>query len=251
MIEKRKRFRRKLFHGGLVIWILLWIFSGLVEVSLEFQSKGSSPKSLMFGHGSIGVITDNFSTCTLNRVVLNKSKFLWSKPKFRSHGKYLFRSFFGRSMVDFHDGTNLVFPIAGFIWIWLLVGWAQYFKKAYWNMFKNPGQLARIVVLASVPVFIFISERGSRRDSEYAECIIKIRNIQQAIRGHQGMNSLWTKDIIVWNEIFEYLNFDHKKCSRGGNYRLITHYPEIGVLAAECRDPEHQRRFKKTDTSGW
>ncbi len=251
----RKRFPKRLFHWGVVFLIMAWICSMPIYVSLEFQSKGNHPKSLMLGYGSIGIITDHYSTCTLNRVVLNKPEVLWSNPEFRSHGKYLFRSFFGRTIVDFHSGINLVFPIVGFIWIWLLVGWMRHFKKTHGDECdERPRQLARWAISSLLLVFVFISERGSRRDSVYAECVMKIRNIQQAIRGYQGMENQWTDDLIPWNEIIgakKFLPVNHKKCRRGGNYRLISHFPEMGVLAAECRDPDHQKKFKHMDTSTW
>ena len=93
-------------------------------------------------------------------------------------------------------------------------------------------------------------------ESEVSGCVMTMRNIQQAVRSHNGVKGInpGEKFDMPWDEIFgpkKFLPMEAMKCPGGQAYRLIKHPPRIGETAAECPNPEHHRRLKEIGTSGW
>lgn len=62
-------------------------------------------------------------------------------------------------------------------------------------------------------------------------------------------------DSIDWREIIgpgKFLEPYSRKCPSGELYRLNPVVPAVGVVAAECPNPEHQRRLRETmKTEEW
>ena len=114
--------------------------------------------------------------------------------------------------------------------------------------------IGRVTILVGLPLVILIGDYKARRASEAAGCILNVRNIQQALRGYSGTRGLMTENPIPWSEIIgpgKMLDSYSKECPGGQDYRLISKVPDVGVLAAECPNPEHQRRIKAMNTSEW
>lgn len=75
-----------------------------------------------------------------------------------------------------------------------------------------------------------------KKGSDRAGCIMNIRNVQQCIRGHQGMNNLGQGNPIDWEYFF--LGPDaympEPVCPAGGTYTFNRFIPESGVLGCTC-----------------
>ncbi len=114
--------------------------------------------------------------------------------------------------------------------------------------------IGRTAILVLLPLIILIGDYKGRRANETTGCVLNVRNIQQALRGYQGVNELGVGKVIPWSDLIgpgKMLGAHCRECPGGQACRLIPRMPDAGVLAAECPNPEHQRRIKETDTSGW
>ena len=99
---------------------------------------------------------------------------------------------------------------------------------------------------ATLPVLtatstLFVGARAWKKGSDRAACILNVRNIQQAIRGYQGMNSLNIGDPIPWDKIIGEGAFlkNWPICGAGGTYIYTKTVPAVGKLACECPVAEH------------
>lgn len=99
--------------------------------------------------------------------------------------------------------------------------------------------LAVIILLSAISV-LFVGARAWKKGSDKAGCIMNTRNVQQAVRGHQSMNSLKEGDPIDWNVIFGpdgYLA--EPTCPLGGTYTFVDTIPPVGTLVGQCSHAEH------------
>lgn len=246
LAESRMRGIRRVWKWGIGFWILAWIYSALVvQLGIAFNFSGFEMGWVVY-QGSFLVGTGHG---------ISSGGIEWITPEFvfteGRLGSYMdhpedFFGMLGRVALRF-SASELYFtiPVAGLLWFWLLLGWTDGLKKFQWlKSVKNPRMLARMVILVGLPLLISFSEyRGSKRE-EVVECIMNMRNIQQAARGYQGMNNT---PIIDWSDIFGpsgYMPTKYSKCPSGLPYRLSKNGPGVGELAAECQNPEHMRRLK-------
>lgn len=73
-----------------------------------------------------------------------------------------------------------------------------------------------------------------------AGCIMNIRNVQQAVRGSQGMNNEREGDPINWSEIFGPSKMlQQPVCPAGGTYTFSKVHPKAGKLACTCSHANH------------
>jgi hypothetical protein len=100
---------------------------------------------------------------------------------------------------------------------------------------------------AALPVLtatstLFVGARAWKKGSDRAGCMINTRNIQQAIRGHQGMASLENGSPIPWDKICGKGGYLHARpiCPGGATYTFAETVPEIGELACKCSNPDHE-----------
>lgn len=109
-----------------------------------------------------------------------------------------------------------------------------------------------ILVLLTLIAVITIGATAWKRGSDRAACILNIRNVQQAVRGHQNMTEKTTTDPIPWVQIIGntgYLQFP-PVCPSGGTYQPIVNYPAPDTLAYPCNVPAALSHFPP-NTSGW
>lgn len=254
--ESRMRRIRRVWKWGIGFWILAWIYSALlVQLGISFNFSGFGMGFVVFEGSFIVGINHGISSGGIE----------WIAPEFVFREGYLkdFLNYpednfgmLGRAELELSASEfYFVFPMAGVLWFWLLLGWTEGFRKFQWlKSVKNPRLLARIVILFGLPLLISFSEYKGRKNDEMVECIMTTRNIQQAVRGHQGMNNLGN-DPLDWNDIIGpsgYLPQECSKCPSGLPYRLSKNIPDVGELAAECQNPEHLKRIKSNGKiDGW
>lgn len=114
-----------------------------------------------------------------------------------------------------------------------------------------PEILACVVVILSLA---FLALWWKRR-SDRAACIMNIRNVQQAVRGYQGMNARAFSNEEMWKDIFDPINGFLKipRCPSGGTYTF--HKPEPnwqdpGFVYCTCSHAE-SLNHKPDHTAGW
>lgn len=93
-----------------------------------------------------------------------------------------------------------------------------------------------ILVLLSLISILFIGARAWKKGSDRAGCIMNIRNVQQAVRGHQNMTNLSTGDTLASTALIGangYLG-NTPTCPGGGTYTYTGTVPALGSLYTTC-----------------
>lgn len=111
------------------------------------------------------------------------------------------------------------------------------------------GYLSLILTIVMLPIAVKAYKKGSDR----AGCILNQRNVQQAVRSHQGMKNLQPGDPIDWKELIGPGKFLEKEptCPGHGKYTFSTTVPEVGVLAVECSHAGEPDKHVHADYSNW
>lgn len=250
-------FRGRLFRWCIAFWVLLWILSELICQTLVVNLKGHCGMRFFFGRGSVGVDFDTYSRVVFNYIQWDDPLFLWSERTLSHLQKYPedLIGWLGSVGWSGHGSSHsLTFPIAGFLFLWLIGGWLGDFKATRWDDFLFNGRMmTRAMILLMLLLTIFYSDRQHRIASGSAHCILQVRNFQNVIRSYQGVHNMGIGEPIPWDAVFNDLGLKTymKECPSGENYSLIPTMPETGVLAAQCPNPEHQRRMKDMGTSDW
>jgi len=92
-----------------------------------------------------------------------------------------------------------------------------------------------ILVLLSLISILFIGARAWKKGSDRAGCILNIRNVQQAVRGHANMKNMLIGATIASTSIYGsggYLN--EPSCPAQGTYATGTTIPATGTLFLTC-----------------
>lgn len=107
-------------------------------------------------------------------------------------------------------------------------------------METNLGYVGLVILLFSIILILFVGARAWKKGSDKAGCIINIRNVQQAVRSHQGMTSLNVGDPIDWKVIFGPSGFlSEPTCPLGGTYTYTNIIPPDGTLVVTCSHADH------------
>lgn len=103
------------------------------------------------------------------------------------------------------------------------------------------GYVGLVVLIFSIIPALFVGARAWKTGSDRAACIIQTRNIQQAIRSHQGMENLQVGAPINWSEIIGPGKFIEQQpvCPTGGTYTFTETVPPLGTLAGQCSHADH------------
>src|SRR5687768_534880 len=77
-----------------------------------------------------------------------------------------------------------------------------------------------ILVLLSLISILFVGARAWKKGSDRAGCIMNIRNVQQALRGHQNMTNAQPTDTVTLSEIIGANGYmtNAPVCPAGGTY---------------------------------
>lgn len=86
-----------------------------------------------------------------------------------------------------------------------------------------------------------------------AECIIQIRNVQQALRAYQNINGLNPGDPLDWSKIFGAGKFIEQRpiCPRQGTYTFVNEFPKIGTLGMTCSHAGEPHLHVPKNHSDW
>ena len=124
------------------------------------------------------------------------------------------------------------------------------------NGYFTPGRIVFWFVMLSILAGVatlwtlaWLEPFGRTGNSDKPACLLHQRNLQQAVRAHQNMESLKPGDPLDWSEIIGPGQFIETEptCPVHGDYLLSPVIPERGTLAAPCKDPEH----RPADTRDW
>ncbi len=109
-----------------------------------------------------------------------------------------------------------------------------------------------ILVLLSLISILFVGARAWKKGSDRAGCIMNIRNVQQAVRGHANMNNL-AVDVdlpatVIYGDSTETaansnVYMKTPKCPANGTYTPAGNVPATGTLYITCTlaaDAQHE-----------
>jgi type II secretory pathway pseudopilin PulG len=111
-----------------------------------------------------------------------------------------------------------------------------------------------ILVLLSLIAILFVGARAWKRGSDRAGCIMNIRNVQQAARGHMNMTNTPTA-VPASSDIYgtgtnAYL--PEPVCPGGGTYSYSTASATAGAVFLSCSlDTADEGGHVPTGTSTW
>ncbi|MGB6221054.1 type II secretion system protein [Haloferula sp.] len=94
-----------------------------------------------------------------------------------------------------------------------------------------------ILVLLSLMGILFVGARAWKSGSDRSNCIINIRNIQQAVRSHQNLNGLADgTSLDVAADLTGPTNYlgATATCPAGGTYTYESTIPTPGTLMTTC-----------------
>ncbi len=95
-----------------------------------------------------------------------------------------------------------------------------------------------ILVLLSLISILFVGARAWKKGSDRAACILNIRNVQQAVRGHQNMHNKLAADTLDSAVIYSATAADAylkpPVCPGAGTYTAGTSYGAPGTLYLAC-----------------
>ncbi len=119
----------------------------------------------------------------------------------------------------------------------------------------TPVRIVFWVIMLPIPLFVIYSWCNElltpNQGNDRAGCVMQQRNLQQAVRSYENMNSLKIGDPIDWTKIMGPGNFIEKTPScpvhGPGAYSYTTTIPPVGTLVAPCKDPAH----KPTNIENW
>ena len=253
-----RKLGRRGFRWGIVFWILVWIYTVCVSQTLTLNLKDTHGMRVGYGAGSVSINIDTYGKVVFNYFRLEEIRTIKSKLISSQFKQFPEESIglLGRIGWTQYDDIWVGFPIAGALWLWLIAGWMGDFKAIRWrNFWKNKQARQRLSILMMLPLLIAWSDHQMRVGSEFASCNIHVRNIQQAVRGYQGIKNMSTGKAIPWDDIMSpdgLLPPNYDTCPSGAKYQLSYGKPEMGVLAATCSNPEHRRKMKeRVNTSTW
>lgn len=110
-----------------------------------------------------------------------------------------------------------------------------------------------ILVLLSLISILFIGARAWKKGSDRAGCIMNIRNVQQAVRGHQNMTNLSVGDTLASTALIGtngYLG-NTPTCPGGGTYTYTGTVPALGSLYTTCSLATTLDHAPSNVTSDW
>ena len=109
-----------------------------------------------------------------------------------------------------------------------------------------------ILVLLGLIAVMFIAATSWKRGSDRAACILNMRNVQQAVRGHQNITERAAGEAIVWTQIIGAQGYLQllPVCPSGGTYQPVPTYPALSTVAYPCNVPAFLNHTP-LDTAGW
>jgi hypothetical protein len=157
--------------------------------------------------------------------------------------------------------THVSFPTIGFLWLWLVLGWASKIEirrlfrietgNNYLHFSESQRRMTLLVSLAVATIY-FSGMSQEARDTE--ECRRRIWLIQATVdnwirREFSGyFLDEYTGKPIKWSALIGEGSFIEPlciQCPSGGDYQLSTVIPKVGNPAAKCPHPEHQEYLLK------
>jgi hypothetical protein len=116
------------------------------------------------------------------------------------------------------------------------------------------GYLQLILLPLLIIPILFIGARAWKKGSDRAGCIMNQRNVQQSVRGYQGINSInpGSGVPIDWQEIFGTGKFLDREpvCPSGGKYEYAETAPNIGEMVIKCSKAEAEQHVPR-DHAEW
>ncbi len=110
-----------------------------------------------------------------------------------------------------------------------------------------------ILVLLTLISILFIGARGWKEGSDRSDCILNIRNAQNAAKAYQNVHQMsegaslnMATDLIGEGNYLQ----SAPECPSGGFYSYLSHIPYAGELVLACSLAGSEAHVPR-DSSGW
>jgi hypothetical protein len=242
---------RKIFHRGIVFWLLVWLASVCTLQSGRMTMKDGRTVALYLGDGAAGICPDASNLFGLEGFDWKHEK-IWSPDSvklIRNYPEILIAKLgtLGVKRADYE--TRFSFPIAGFLWFWLAAGLYGEIK-----LLKHPvampegvpaaiaGSRKRIATLGGAMLAlgstIAVADLMTRR-AELANACSRHRLIIEANCDYMGVGNR-----INWEGFFAEdgdCPAEYRNCPCGEPYILAPVQVPKSKLAAQCPRADHRR----------
>lgn len=247
---------RKLFHWGIVFWLLLWMASVCCRQDVEVQMKGGGRFSLGLGTGRLSFASNGKRVALPFRTEWRHDE-IWSPLQWgdlRRHPEYLIVRLGGVGVFKRGSTTIYVFPVVGFLVIWLAAGVYGEIKLLKYPLSMpegggllviSRGRIATLVgSLIALCAMVALAEWTKRRTTDAAACTGRIEDIQSYLGREGGTPG----ERIKW-ELIRGANWGggviHLECVTGEPYVLCKVTPPKGHPVVQCRCEYHRRYMKR------
>lgn len=258
--------RSKLFRWGIVFWIVAWIGSVWIGVRFDLSIKGCKEVTIEASGGSVHCIFDGRVAPASGLGSLERIR--GKIPGESAAGIWARLASGGWN--EQGGATYVSFPNIGFLWLWLVLGWASKIEfrrlfrietgktgNSYLHFSESQRRMTLLVSLA-VGTIYFSGVSQEARDTE--ECRRRIWLIQATVdnwirREFSGyFSDEYTGKPIMWRALIGKGSFIEPvciQCPSGGDFELSSVIPKVGDPAAKCPHPEHQEYILKKGIIAW
>jgi hypothetical protein len=184
---------RKLFHWGIVFWLVVWLASACFLQNTRVLIKDGGASSILIGEGAVSLRPPGAGFIPL-RVLESNHKEIWSPGQLnliRNYPEILIAKLGKLGVAKQGHSIFYSFPIAGILWVWLAAGLYGEMK-----LLRHPaalpegtpgaivGSRKRVVMLGgavlALGVVIGMADHMSRKVAVAHACAMRIRLSQAA-----------------------------------------------------------------------
>lgn len=249
---------RKFFHWGIVFWLLVWMASvcclqainGRTIIKKVGLIYASGSFNVIVGDGAVSLIPFEGPMSWPTNLEWEHME-LWSPSQLkliRNYPEILIAKLGKLGVMKRGSRTQVSFPIAGFLWVWLAAGLYGEMK-----LLKHPlaipdvsaavvGSRKRVTMLVGtmlvLSAIIATADRMSRQVEDAKTCVRHLATIRYNI------NRAAVGEPIAWNEIFANLDRyvkGNRNCPCGEPYILPAVKPPAGEPPVQCSRDDHRR----------
>lgn len=121
---------------------------------------------------------------------------------------------------------------------------------------RKRNKILLIMVSVGIPscLALYVAASWWKVGADRSGCILNIRNIEQAVRGHGGMKNMSIGDPLAPSKIHGKDGYSGyiktPTCPSGGTYTYLSYNPEVGELYCTCSHAK-SKGHEPEDYSTW
>ncbi len=240
---------RKLFHWGLVFWLLVWLGSVCVLETIHLGAKGGGWGAVRIGDGAISVSLDILRVSGPQSAHW-RHEVIWSQESLaliREYPEILIAKLGTRGWQVVRVSKSISFPFVGFLFLWLVAGLYGEIKLLRHPATLLDGSPAGLMrsrkrvgaicgAIFGLMAFVCIADHKAR-EADIAKCCAAQIHIliREAVDKKEG-------EPLSWVSSPKYPPLQ-KNCPAGGLYLLSPVKPPKDKPAAQCPRGDHRRFY--------